>query len=775
MRIFAHEVLHAPGRLTEGGTMPMLADLLREVLRMGDGKGVRYVRSRHVPEGTFAQLAYLTHDHAFTVGREGNSAGERIYDAGILPWWRDEGGLSQREVDRLYQLRSDVVDWLEEQGLASRSHPRSTPLHVWPRSGAAPAEEPEPTPAQQPPGRERVARSADDVWMQIQAICREAIATGRTIATIDRGIANRILDVRPTEIVRASDDARTPDGQGAPVRRLMVEHLWQELVSGGHAGRISGVLFFAYALVAEIPGVAVDNDRHGIHIADWDLAMTPYQEGSGVGTSTPGRSYWTLAAHPARYRVVDAVRNLDEDWWTTGGADIHAGDRVAIWKYKGRDEYRGIVAFGEVLTDPEMHDDDSPFWIDSDAKAAALRMRVRYVIKPSAPLWLELAPAGSVIRRLPVSRAQGGTAHHVTADEWSQLMTLAGGWPQPDTHQDDGASGWSYAEIQPTVTAYFAMLQAELAGLPYIKANFNREVQDATGRSRGAVDYKFENISAVLSEIGLPYVLGYKPYGNYQSALRTEVERFLAHDPEIARLLEQGPAPDLPPTAQLVEVDPPVMPPPSTTGRGRTTVGVDYLQRQARNREVGRQGELLVVAHEREWLSANGLPELAKRVLHVPSTLGDGAGYDVSSFLLDGSPHHIEVKATRGSITAPFFLSASERRYALEHPGAYSIYRIFDLGPNPGFYKLTGDLTEILDLTPVTYQARVKAPAAHSTGQGEAGAVLQTLPRVNALVSGLLLSAWEAERSGLLCSLTCGTRCLEVTVTNRWPPRLMAR
>ena len=93
------------------------------------------------------------------------------------------------------------------------------------------------------------------------------------------------------------------------------------------------------------------------------------------------------------------------------------------------------------------------------------------------------------------------------------------------------------------------------------------------------------------------------------------------------------------------------------------------------------------------------------------------------------------MKTTRGSITAPFFLSASERRYALEHPVAYSIYRIFDLGPNPRFYKLTGDITEILDLTPVTYQARVKAPGAHSTGQGEAGAVLQTLPRVNALGS----------------------------------------
>jgi hypothetical protein len=42
----------------------------------------------------------------------------------------------------------------------------------------------------------------------------------------------------------------------------------------------------------------------------------------------------------------------------------------------------------------------------------------------------------------------------------------------------------------------------------------------------------------------------------------------------------------------------------------------------------------------------------------------------------------------------------------------YSIYRVFDLGPSPRFYKLTGDMQEILDLTPVSYQARVKVPGA---------------------------------------------------------------
>jgi hypothetical protein len=447
--------------------------------------------------------------------------------------------------------------------------------------------------------------------------------------------------------------------------------------------------------------------------------MSPYQDGNGTDASTSRKRYWTLAANPARYRVVDAVRDLEEDSWLTGGRDLHAGDRVAIWKYKGREDRRGILAFGEVLTNPELRDeldDDHSYWIDPRGKAAAPRVRVRYAIKPAEPLWLELASADSIIRQLRVSRARGGTAHHVTSDQWAQLMALVGGWPEPDADQHNQASGWTGAQIQPTVTAYFAMLHAELAGQPYVKANFNRDVQAATGRSRGAVEYKFQNISAVLRDLGLPYVLGYRPLPNLQSALRAEVERSLACDPEIQRLIDEMPAPDVPPRARLVEVDPPVMAPPRTGGRGRiTTAAIDYLERHARNRDVGLQGERLVVEHQCAWLSAHGRPDLAERVAHVPSTLGDGAGYDVRSFLLDGSPHHIEVKATRGSITAPFFLSANELRHALEHPGAYSIYRIFDLGPSPRFYKLTGDMNEILDLTPVSYQARVKAPGARST------------------------------------------------------------
>jgi hypothetical protein len=81
---------------------------------------------------------------------------------------------------------------------------------------------------------------------------------------------------------------------------------------------------------------------------------------------------------------------------------------------------------------------------------------MRYAIKPSDPLWLESAPADSVLRQLPVSRAQGGTAHHVTPDQWVQLMALVGGWPRPDAGEDDEAphmpkfKAWSFKTLSKT-------------------------------------------------------------------------------------------------------------------------------------------------------------------------------------------------------------------------------------------------------------------------------------------------------------------------------------
>jgi hypothetical protein len=75
---------------------------------------------------------------------------------------------------------------------------------------------------------------------------------------------------------------------------------------------------------------------------------------------------------------------------------------------------------------------------------------------------------------------------------------------------------WSREEVEATVADYFAMLVAELAGVPYNKAAHRRSLLKVLmHRTEQSVEFKHANISAVLIELGFPYISGYKPRSNY--------------------------------------------------------------------------------------------------------------------------------------------------------------------------------------------------------------------------------------------------------------------
>ncbi len=73
------------------------------------------------------------------------------------------------------------------------------------------------------------------------------------------------------------------------------------------------------------------------------------------------------------------------------------------------------------------------------------------------------------------------------------------------------------------------MLASELRGDGFNKAAHNRALRDRLDdRTRGAVERKHQNISAVLIELGFPYINGYKPLGNVQNLLREVVRAQLS-------------------------------------------------------------------------------------------------------------------------------------------------------------------------------------------------------------------------------------------------------
>lgn len=95
-------------------------------------------------------------------------------------------------------------------------------------------------------------------------------------------------------------------------------------------------------------------------------------------------------------------------------------------------------------------------------------------------------------------------------------------------------SPWSREEVEATVTDHLRMLRLHLTGQPYNKAAHNRALTRQLRRcTRGAVELKHQNISAVLLERGFGYIPGYKPLSNYQQLLVDVVLDQIEQDPVI--------------------------------------------------------------------------------------------------------------------------------------------------------------------------------------------------------------------------------------------------
>jgi hypothetical protein len=195
------------------------------------------------------------------------------------------------------------------------------------------------------------------------------------------------------------------------------------------------------------------------------------------------------------------------------------------------------------------------------------------------------------------------------------------------------------------------LLEAEIRGIHLVKTELNREVQIAVGRSKGSIEYKFQNVSAVLRDLSHPFVSGYKPAVNYQDSLTQSVLRALSRTPSVAEaalmMFTASPPPTSATDFHWREETAPVIEFGEAARRTRRAIKTDFVQLDAANRHLGRAGELAVVGRERQLLSAMGRQDLSRRVEHVSDTQGDGLGYDVLSFEADGTEKFIEVKTTK--------------------------------------------------------------------------------------------------------------------------------
>lgn len=279
-------------------------------------------------------------------------------------------------------------------------------------------------------------------------------------------------------------------------------------------------------------------------------------------------------------------------------------------------------------------------------------------------------------------------------------MTLSGETGKP----------WTDDEIELVVTVYFDLLAAELRGERPAKATRMRELQRLMpARTVGSIERKMSNISSVLDERQQPWIDGYKPLSHIQAALGPIVLARLGQERRLSETMAEYVANTLPaPAAKRVATDDVLVEPPSMTrGTKRASIGLTSgafgAVQDFRNRQLGKAGEEWVLDAERESLDRHGRRDLADSVVWVALDLGDGAGYDISSFLADGTPRHIEVKTTNLSVRTPFYVTRWEVEVSRTESAIYSLYRVFDFRSDPRIYRLDGSVEKSARLEPSVF------------------------------------------------------------------------
>ncbi len=276
------------------------------------------------------------------------------------------------------------------------------------------------------------------------------------------------------------------------------------------------------------------------------------------------------------------------------------------------------------------------------------------------------------------------------------------------TSRDPTGTNWTDIEIDLIIADYLEMLNFELSGQHYVKSHRNESLRQLINRSHGSIEFKHQNISAVLRSLGYPWITGYKPMANFQRGLLSGIERMLESNMNAILPTSQTREAELNEETTLF-FEPPPNPTSQNTGKPdeitRLIRKFDPAKRDSRNRKLGHQGEEIVFHAERNRLNSLGRADLARKIIWVSEVQGDGAGYDILSFEANGEERLLEVKSTAGHQTTPFYISENERSLSEEQPDKFRLVRLYDLARIPRAFQIAPPLESALILQPTNYRA----------------------------------------------------------------------
>lgn len=268
---------------------------------------------------------------------------------------------------------------------------------------------------------------------------------------------------------------------------------------------------------------------------------------------------------------------------------------------------------------------------------------------------------------------------------------------------------WTDEENDMIVRVYFTMLADDIANRSYSKSEHNVRLQGKINRSRKSIEFKHQNVSAVLKGLGEDWIPGYKPAFHFQATLVDAVVRWFARNPAWlnrkpnarpsglaeASSIWVGPAP-------THSNEPPPLELERTLYIARK---FDVAARDERNRTLGRAGEERVLEHEHAVLTSAGRKDLACKIRWVAEQDGDGFGYDIASFAPNGQPRLIEVKTTNGWERTPFQITRNELTVAEQKRTEWCLFRLWNFSREPRAFELYPPLDAHVSLSAMTFQA----------------------------------------------------------------------
>lgn len=267
---------------------------------------------------------------------------------------------------------------------------------------------------------------------------------------------------------------------------------------------------------------------------------------------------------------------------------------------------------------------------------------------------------------------------------------------------------WTAAELDLIIADYFSMRDAEIRRASYDKTQHRKALMSRIDRSNGSIEFKHQNISAVLQELDLPWINGYKPRAHFQESIVDAIERYLLkhpaalHPEELAQVFAERP--------QLFVESPPQLESKKDHPEfvRRLVRKFNPAERDFLNRQLGYNGEEMIFKFEQQRLRQLDRPDLARKVKWISQEEGDGAGYDILSFDQRGSERFLEVKTTVGSQTAPFYLTRNELSFSKERPREFRICRLYDFSKIPKMFELAPPLDKFVHLEPLSFEASFK-------------------------------------------------------------------